>query len=927
MTDIDIPRGGTGVDALVRQHDWSMTSLGHPPDWPPSLRHAWRLILNTDQPMYILWGDDGICLYNDAFRRDVLSGRPDCLGRSVADPASMDPGIHDPHESRRPAVPAPRRGRRKLDRWIYKSSVIDDEELPGGGRGLLVICSRSPIASVSIVGWLEADRLRRLLQSAPGFILIMSGPTHVFEFANDSYIQSFGKEGCVGKAVRDVLPEIEGQGFFELLDTVFRTGERATMTKMPIEFVRAGGEPSVTKVLDFVYEPILDDDCVVIGIFCQAFDVTAHVATESALRETETALRELNGRLEREVVDRSTVGGRYWQICPDLLGVLDADGHYENNNPAWTAVLGWTTADLSPNSYLDILHPDDRVASTEAFEQLKAGDPVRRFENRLRGRDGLYRWFAWSAVPLGEAYFTSGKDITAEKLQQLELMSTSSERDRVWNNSRDILIVIDAAGIFRAVSPAWTAILGHEVSELIGRSCLQWVWPDDLPGAEARIATAVANKIRASDDIRHTHKDGTPRWISWMTSMEGGLVYGYGRDITEAKRAEAELASAREVLRQSQKMDAIGQLTGGLAHDFNNLLAGISGSLEVLSDDMARGCTDDAPRYIGSAQSAAKRASSLTQRLLAFSKRQILDAKPVNLNRLVAAMEDFVERAVGPAIRVEAVKAAGLWNVVVDANQLENSLLNLCINARDAMPDGGSLIIETGNRWLDSSSARDRDIPPGQYVSLSVSDTGTGMTPDVLARAFDPFFTTKAQGMGTGLGLSMVYGFTRQSGGQARISSQIGRGSSVCLYFPRYLGDTEVPAVSEHAVLVKGNGERVLVVDDEASVRMVVTDVLRKIGYDSVQASDALAGLKMLQSPTRIDLLVTDVGLPGGINGRQMAEAARLLRPELKVLFITGYAENVVMGHGDLDRGMEVLTKPFPMAELASRVSHLLALG
>jgi PAS domain S-box-containing protein len=774
---------------------------------------------------------------------------------------------------------------------------------------------------------LEADRLQRLFQGAPGFVLILSGPEHVFEFANDAYIQSFGRQGCVGKPVRDVLPEIEGQGFFELLDTVYRTGERTVMTKMPIEFVRAAGEPRVTKMLDFVYEPMLDGEGGVIGIFCQAFDVTAHVETEAALRETETALRELNAKLEHEVVDRSTVGGRYWQICPDLLGVINADGHYEKNNPAWTAVLGWTTADLNPNSYDEILHPDDRVASAQAFEHLKAGEPVRRFENRLRGRDGLYRWFAWSAVPLGEAYFTSGKDITAEKVQQLELMSTSSERDRVWNNSRDILIVVDAAGIFRAVSPAWTAILGHDVSELIGRSCLQWVWPEDLPGAEARIAAAVANKVRPSDDIRHTHKDGTPRWISWITSMEGGLVYGHGRDITQVKLAEAELASAREVLRQSQKMDAIGQLTGGLAHDFNNLLAGISGSLEILSDDMARGCTDDAPRYIGSAQSAAKRASSLTQRLLAFSKRQILDAKPANLNRLVAAMEDFVERAVGPAIRVESVKAAGLWNVVVDANQLENSLLNLCINARDAMPDGGSLMIETSNRWLDATSARDRDIPPGQYVSLSVSDTGTGMTPEVIAQAFDPFFTTKPIGMGTGLGLSMVYGFTRQSGGQVRISSKVGHGSSVCLYFPRYVGDTEVPAVSEQSVLAKGNGERVLVVDDEASVRMVVTDVLRKIGYDSVQASDALAGLKMLQSTARIDLLVTDVGLPGGINGRQMADAARLLRPDLKVLFITGYAESAVMSHGHIDRGMEILAKPFPMAELAARVSQLLAHG
>ncbi|MDB6086117.1 MAG: domain S-box protein [Gammaproteobacteria bacterium] len=264
--------------------------------------------------------------------------------------------------------------------------------------------------------------------------------------------------------------------------------------------------------------------------------------------------------------------------------------------------------------------------------------------------------------------------------------------------------------------------------------------------------------------------------------------------------------------------------------------------------------------------------------------------------------------------------------MLVDVNQLENALLNLCINARDAMPEGGAIMIETGNRWLDERCARERDLAPGQYVSLCVSDTGSGMSPEVMARAFDPFFTTKPLGMGTGLGLSMIYGFVRQSGGQVRIYSEVGKGTMVCLYFPRHLGPTEE---SEHTSgrrdpVLRGEGQTVLVVDDEATIRMLITDVLTELGYRSIEAADGLAGLKELQAPGRIDLLITDVGLPGGLNGRQMADAARKLRPGLEVLFITGYAENAVLSHGHLEPGMHVLTKPFALDRLAERVAGLL---
>jgi signal transduction histidine kinase len=408
------------------------------------------------------------------------------------------------------------------------------------------------------------------------------------------------------------------------------------------------------------------------------------------------------------------------------------------------------------------------------------------------------------------------------------------------------------------------------------------------------------------------------------------LVAARTRELEKAnadlKGQMAERERIEASLRQSQKMEAVGQLTGGLAHDFNNLLTGIGGSLEMTRTRLSQGRPDSVEPYISAAQGAVKRAAALTHRLLAFSRRQTLEPKPTNVNRLITGMEELIRRTVGPAIHIEVVGAGGLWAILVDPNQLENALLNLCLNARDAMPEGGRLTIETANRWLDERAARDRDLAPGQYVSLCVTDTGTGMAPEVAAHAFDPFFTTKPLGQGTGLGLSMIYGFARQSGGQICIYSEIGRGTTMCLYLPRHDDDpsydnaAEIPETSEPL----GDGEVVLVIDDEPSIRMLIADVLADTGYSVIEASDGPAGLRALQSGARIDLLITDVGLPGGMNGRQVADAARKLRPELRVLFITGYAENALVGNGHLEKGMHVLAKPFEVERLANKISELI---
>jgi signal transduction histidine kinase len=395
--------------------------------------------------------------------------------------------------------------------------------------------------------------------------------------------------------------------------------------------------------------------------------------------------------------------------------------------------------------------------------------------------------------------------------------------------------------------------------------------------------------------------------------------------LAEQAREQERMRETEEALRHAQKMEAVGQLTGGLAHDFNNLLAGISGAFEMIETRLAQGRHKDVERYLAAGQGAARRAAALTHRLLAFSRRQTLTPRSVVINRLLPDFVELVRRTAGPGIEVQTVAAAGLWPTVVDANQLESALLNLCINARDAMPDGGKITIETANRWLDARAAKQHGLEAGQYVTVCVSDTGTGIDKATLGRVFDPFFTTKPIGQGTGLGLSMVYGFTRQSNGHVRIYSEVGEGTMVCLYLPRHLGDEE-PELAPPTLVHAAVDQRctILVVDDEPTLRMLVADSLEEIGWAAFEAADGPAALKILEANPGIDLLITDVGLPGGLNGRQVADAARARNPKLKVLFITGYAENAAFHHGHIAHGMEVLTKPFAMDDLTSRVSRLL---
>jgi signal transduction histidine kinase len=394
----------------------------------------------------------------------------------------------------------------------------------------------------------------------------------------------------------------------------------------------------------------------------------------------------------------------------------------------------------------------------------------------------------------------------------------------------------------------------------------------------------------------------------------------------QVEERTAQLRHNEEALRQSQKMEAVGQLTGGIAHDFNNMLTGIIGSLELLRRRLARGRTDDLDSLIDLGVTSANRAAGLTHRLLAFSRRQSLDSKPVEMNNLVVSMGELLQRSINESIRLDMRLSEQLWVAEADPNQLESALLNLVINARDAMPNGGNLVVQTANRYLDADFTQiDSSLKPGEYVMLSVTDNGCGMPQSTINRAFDPFFTTKPIGQGTGLGLSMIYGFSKQSRGHVAIQSEVGEGTTVSLFLPRFGGDLpqDLPADSQHPLFAQ-NGETVLIVEDDPAVRALVSTVLSDLGYAFVEACDADSALPIFDSTQRIDLLISDVGLPG-MNGRQLAEIGRQYRPELKVLFITGYAEHAAVRGGFLDPGMQMITKPFTFDLLTAKVREMIS--
>ena len=691
--------------------------------------------------------------------------------------------------------------------------------------------------------------------------------------------------------------------------------------------------------------------------------VLVDIETRKQAEIRQGALLALGDRL-RGLDDAADIVSIASDICGRTIGAMRAgygaiDATQEhadiqrdwNRNPDAHTVAGrYRFAHFG--SFIEDLRRGEVVAIPDVVDDPRtAGQADRLWHLRIRAllnvplmRDGALAGLfllhddtprAWTADDIafvrGVADRTWSAIATAQAVAQLkavngalerEVQARTADRNRLWKLSNDLMLVARFDGEILAANPAWERVLGRTEPELVGRSLFDLIHPDDVALSRAGAQALAADAGIPVIENRYLHRDGSYRWISWSASPGDGVLVAAGRDVSQVKAQAESLRRAEEQLRQSQKMEAVGQLTGGIAHDFNNLLAAIGASLQVLQTRLAAGRTEGAGRYITLGQESVRRAAALTHRLLAFSRRQTLDPKPVDVRRLVDGMEELIRRTVGPTVVLEVRGDDALWPTRIDASQLENSLLNLCINARDAMqPGGGRLTIETTHRRLDAPAAHDANVQPGDYLSVCVTDTGCGMAPEVAARAFDPFFTTKPLGQGTGLGLSMVYGFARQSGGDLRIVSRVGAGSTLCMLLPRYAGPMEEPPEARlPPALQPGEGETVLVVEDEPTLRMLLTEMLEELRYRVLVAEDGPTGLQRLDAAGRVDLLITDVGLPGGLNGRQVADAARTRRPGLKVLFITGYAENAVVGNGQLERGMAVITKPFDMAALTAKV-------
>ncbi|WP_160299828.1 PAS domain-containing protein [Belnapia sp. F-4-1] len=638
-------------------------------------------------------------------------------------------------------------------------------------------------------------------------------------------------------------------------------------------------------------------------------------------------------------------------LVPALLWHVDASGQEVTLHQGWLDYTGQSDRESQSSGWLAVVHPDDHDTTAQLFaDALETKQPL-ELQHRIRRHDGVYRWFLVRQLPLRDAngrvvqWFGAATDIHDHRLTLDALRESEARLQTLIAGIPELVWRSQDKGMWTWSSPQWQGFTGQSQAQSQALGWLDAVHPEDQEatmsaweGAKTRGRFDVEFRLkRASDGAwlwHHTHaapvRDAGGRIVEWL---------GTSADIEEQARARAvltrshdelealvtertgELMAAEEALRQAQKMEAVGQLTGGLAHDFNNMLQGVSGGLDMARRRMAQKKTEEALRYLDAARDAAGRAAGLTRRLLAFARRQRLDPRPVGANGLVAGLADLIRHTMGPGIGVELRLRDGIDSVLCDSSELENALLNLCINARDAMPDGGRLVVGTEDVQLAAADIPDGEAAPGRYVAISVTDTGTGMSPEVLRHAFEPFFTTKPQGQGTGLGLSQIYGFVRQSGGLVSIRSASGQGTTVRLLLPLH-GHVQSPETPKAAPVRDEGGPRrtVLLVDDEVAGRGPVADRLRELGYVVLEAADGPGALRILAS-ARPDLLITDVGLPNGMNGRQVAEAAREQVPGLPVLFISGYAGTA------LPPGVQVISKPFELDTLTLRIQAILKAG
>ena len=766
-----------------------------------------------------------------------------------------------------------------------------------------------------------------------------------------------------GQPAHQIWPEL--REFTDPIYSAVLQGQVRTYSERRFTLQRDGQESDFW--LDLTYSPIRDENAQVAGILVTAIETNERrrIALELQQRSEQSlkAQQETEERLQLALAATDAVGTWDWDIGEDRF---IADAHFAQLH----GVDPIRASQLPISEYLQGVHPEDRAMVARSIKHCITHGTEYAEEYRLLQPNGELRW----VFARGRCYkdhhgrpmrfLGAALDLTERKHTEQALRQSQTELQLIMNAMPILISYVDQEERFRLNNAAYLDWYGLTPQELFGRTIRDVIGEEAYFLRAPYIAEALAGRS-CSFSLYTSHRDGSTRHaLMNYVPRHGpdGAVNGFYIfviDETERKKTEEALRNlnetleervsarteqlaqanqrlqnemfererAEDALRHAQKMEAVGQLTGGIAHDFNNMLTGIIGSLDLMQRYIANGRADEIGRFTEAAVSSANRAAALTHRLLAFSRRQSLDRKKLDVNELVHSLEDLIRRTKGDPIELELRLTDNAWPVSTDVSQLENALLNLVINARDAMPEGGKLLIETANVYLDGSDITTLEpVKAGDYLMLAVSDNGTGMTPSVRSKAFDPFFTTKPIGQGTGLGLSMIYGFAQQSGGHVSLDSVPGQGTCVRLYLPR-LKTPELQAAEVEPVSVTpptASGETVMVVEDDPAVRMLVLDLLKELGYRGYEAQDATSALPLLESDSRIDLLVTDVGLPG-MNGRQLAEIARQHRPGLKVLFMTGYAQKAAERQGFLEDGMDMVAKPFALQLLASKIRTMLS--
>lgn len=1170
----------------IATFDWSQTSLGDMATWPEIVRSTVMLVLKSPLAMTTLWGSEGILIYNDAYAAFAGSRDPALLGMRVLE--AWPEAVNLNSTVLKTCLAGETLSYKDQPLILYRegepdevwvdldySPVLDAEGNPVAVLAVVVETTDKVLSERWLSG--EHDRLRLLFDQAPGFMAILQGRDHVFDIINPSYLQLVGHRNIVGRSVRDALPEVAGQGFLDLLDNVYTTGETFTGKALRVNLQREQSSAPEERYVDLVYQPIRDRRGNITGIFAQGTDVTERVVAEAALKLSNARNRQIldsavdyaiiafdtDGKVTRWNTGAATIfgwteeeilgrdagriftpadreidriatemglsikngsanderwhirrsGEVFWasgemspllddagnlvgfvkvlrdrteehrateklkrteqrlrraqeaggvgifsisvnddvlDVSPEfcrLFGVehmenvsaktveglvvpedqdkvshaetrnaqtasldvqyrikradngeeriiarkaefeYDADGKpvrlvgvvqdvTERDravlalrasearfkafaqamlNHVWTAtpdgLLDWfnertyaysgaAEGELDGRAWTSIVHPDDiDSAGMQWLEALTTGF-VYEAEFRLRRHDGVYRWHLARAVPMRDdkdqivRWVGTNTDIndlraTREALDKLtthleqQVEERTADRDRMWRLSTEIMLVAGMDAKIIAANPAMLAIVGHTEREVLGQSFMDYVHPLDRQATLDEVAK-LAQGIRTLKFVnRYRGEGGVYRTISWTAVPDDNVIHAVGRDVTAELESAQQLRTTEVALQQAQKMESIGNLTGGVAHDFNNLLQVVSGNLQLLSKEVSG--NERAEKRISNALDGVNRGAKLASQLLSFGRRQPLEPKVINIGRLIFGMDELLRRSLGEAVEIETAVSPDLWNIQVDPTQLENALLNLAINARDAMNGSGRLTIEASNTILDGSYAKGNpEVQPGAYLMLAVSDTGSGMAADIVAKVFEPFFSTKPEGKGTGLGLSMVFGFVKQSGGHIKIYSEVGEGTSIKLYFPQALSDEDL-IVDMDVGKIEGGNETILVAEDDEAVRATAVELLRDLGYNIITAKDAESALVVLQSGVHVDLLFTDVVMPGSLKSPELARIAREKNPSLSVLFTSGYTENSIVHGGRLDAGVQLLSKPYTKEAMARKIRHVLA--